>query len=201
MRHRDVQYTFTSDYYVTIVLEVTLKPSRPSWYPVTLTIRRPSRGFSRTKTRRTKRDTNVAWAIVKRHLIYGEWRVGGQDEPFIYDCVRVYSRLGIASRSLTRARERLRGFRPTDRLCLWSRADATRRVMRRIIYSCQLSADGQLPPIKMFRPESLTTTGERAGARVGVTKVFRRTLSCKKKRKKSDEWTYIAWFWYTTTEE
>lgn len=36
-RHRDVQYTFTSDYYVTIVLEVTLKPSRPSWYPVTLT--------------------------------------------------------------------------------------------------------------------------------------------------------------------
>lgn len=37
------------------------------------------------------------------------------------------------------------------------------RIMRPIIYSCQLSEDGQLPPIKMFRPEWLTTRRRRQG--------------------------------------
>lgn len=37
------------------------------------------------------------------------------------------------------------------------------RIMRPIIYSCQLSEDGQLPPIKMFRPEWLATRRRRQG--------------------------------------
>ena len=47
-------------------------------------------------------------------------------------------------------------FRPTE-FRVRSRADHAPRIMRPIIYSCQLREDGQLPPIKMFRPEWLTT--------------------------------------------
>lgn len=82
-------------------------------------------------------------------------------QPFIYDCC-VYA-CSLQSRyraSIINAVSR--GFGPrTASAC---EAEPIRRVMRRIIYSCQLSADGQLPPIKMSR-----IINDDAGRRQGVS--------------------------------
>lgn len=113
---------------------------------------------STTGTRRPNNRSQSNHLLLKIHASREQeidtsdaWAISGHDGPFVYDRAHSYSRY----RSLTH-------FRPTD-VRARSRADVTPRIMRPIIYSCQLGEDGQLPPIKMFRPEWSTTRRRRQG--------------------------------------